>query len=237
MSAGILYDKRNVEARLFGVDRGRSYSSAAYIFSPGEEANSFFFIKEGTLCLAKESDDGDLLILDYFYAGDVVGVEHFFSPQGSKRTLTLMTKTKATLLEVSYKKAAEQFEAGDKAVMPLIGKSLARQIEVASAKAHDLAFLDVKDRTISALNAIAKQPTALSHPDGTLVRITRSELAQNISATREMVGRVLKDMHENKELFVKGKTIVINGLFSSDRLNPKLVDKLLNPRQAALKIA
>ena len=48
----------------------------------------------------------------------------------------------------------------------------------------------------------------MTHPDGMQVRVTRQELARLVGCYREMVGKVMKDMDEQKHIAANGKNIV-----------------------------
>ena len=52
----------------------------------------------------------------------------------------------------------------------------------------------------------------MTHPDGMQIRVTRQELARLVGCSREMVGKVLKDMEEQDHIAVSGKNIVVLGV-------------------------
>ena len=78
-------------------------------------------------------------------------------------------------------------------------------------KVGDLAFLDVTGRVARTLLDLTKQPDAMTHPDGMQIKITRQEIGRIVGCSREMVGRVLKDLEEKGLVNVKGKTMVVFG--------------------------
>ncbi|MNH24769.1 Cyclic AMP receptor-like protein [compost metagenome] len=51
----------------------------------------------------------------------------------------------------------------------------------------------------------------MTHPDGMQIKITRQEIGRIVGCSREMVGRVLKDLEERSLVHVKGKTMVVFG--------------------------
>jgi CRP/FNR family cyclic AMP-dependent transcriptional regulator len=75
----------------------------------------------------------------------------------------------------------------------------------------DLAYVDVTGRIAHTLLQLSKQPDAMTHPDGMQIRITRQELAKMVGCSREMAGRVLKELEEEGLLTARGKTIVLFG--------------------------
>ena len=78
-------------------------------------------------------------------------------------------------------------------------------------KASRLAFLDVTDRITRTLHDLAQEPEAMSHPDGTQMRVSRQELARLVGCSREMAGRVLKKLQIDGKLHARGKTVVLYG--------------------------
>ena len=75
--------------------------------------------------------------------------------------------------------------------------------------------MDVYGRVARALLDLCDEPDSMSHPEGTRIRVTRQELARLVGCSREMVGKVVKDMEEQKHIAANGKNIVVLGFYSS----------------------
>jgi CRP/FNR family cyclic AMP-dependent transcriptional regulator len=58
---------------------------------------------------------------------------------------------------------------------------------------------------------LCQEPDAMTHPDGTQIRISRQELSRIVGCSREMAGRVLKQLEDDGGIDVSGKTIVVRG--------------------------
>lgn len=80
-----------------------------------------------------------------------------------------------------------------------------------SRKVSDLALTDVKGRVARTLLDLCKEPAAITHPDGMLVKITCQELGRIVGCSREIVWRVSKDLEEEHLISVSGKSIVVFG--------------------------
>ena len=78
-------------------------------------------------------------------------------------------------------------------------------------KLTDLAFVDVSGRIAHTLLHLCKQPDAMTHPDGMQIKITRQELGKIVGCSREMAGRVLKNLEQDGLVSVSGKTMVVYG--------------------------
>ena len=92
-----------------------------------------------------------------------------------------------------------------------IGSQLSQRLLDTSRKAGRLAFLDVTDRIVRTLHDLAREPDAMSHPQGTQMRVSRQELARLVGCSREMAGRVLKKLEAEGMLHARGKTLVLYG--------------------------
>ena len=95
-------------------------------------------------------------------------------------------------------------------LMRLAGQ-MASRLQVTSQKVGNLAFLDVTGRIANTLLDLAKQPDAMTHPDGMQIKITRQEIGQIVGCSRETVGRILKMLEEQGLISAHGKTIVVFG--------------------------
>jgi CRP/FNR family cyclic AMP-dependent transcriptional regulator len=88
---------------------------------------------------------------------------------------------------------------------------LSQRLNQTSNKVGHLAFFDVTGRIARTLLDLCKEPDAMTHPDGMQIRITRQEIGRIVGCSREMAGRVLKNLEEQGLISVKGKTIVVFG--------------------------
>ena len=89
-----------------------------------------------------------------------------------------------------------------------LASQMARRLRNTTQKVRDLAFLDVTGRIARTLLDLSKQPDAMTHPDGTQIKVTRQELARIVGCTREVAGKVLKNLEQGL-ISAKGQTIVI----------------------------
>ncbi|MEJ1377670.1 MAG: helix-turn-helix domain-containing protein, partial [Candidatus Sedimenticola sp. (ex Thyasira tokunagai)] len=133
----------------------------------------------------------------------------------SNRSVLVRTRTDCTLAEISYSRLDQLFEADLKPHMKdllfAVGGQLTQRLLDTSQKVGHLAFLDVTGRIAGTLLELCKQPDAMTHPDGMQIRITRQEIGRIVGCSREMAGRVLKNLEEQGLVHVKGKTIVVFG--------------------------
>lgn len=191
----------------------RRYPSRTEVFRPGDPAGTMYYVVNGSVSIITEDDDREL-VLGYFGTGEFVGEMGLFI-ETDQREVMLRTRTQCELAEISYERLYQLIVgplAGDAAKLIFaIGKQLSRRLLDTSRKAGRLAFLDVSDRIIRTLHDLAKEPEAMSHPQGTQLRVSRQELARLVGCSREMAGRVLKKLQIDGKLHARGKTVVLYG--------------------------
>ncbi len=192
----------------------RRYPSRSEVFRPGDPANTMYYVISGSLSIMAEEEDGQELVLGYINPGDFIGEMGLFV-QATQREVLLRTRTAVELAEISYDRL-HSLLAGPLAeecprLLFAIGAQLTKRLLHTSRKVSRLAFLDVTSRIARTLIDLCDEPDAMSHPQGTQIRVSRQELARIVGCSREMAGRVLKQLEEQGMLHARGKTIVVYG--------------------------
>ena len=181
---------------------------------PGDEADTLIYILEGQITVLLEDEDGKEIILAYLNKGEFIGEMGLFIPQ-PKRSVIIRTRTPAQIAEIGYRQLEALLDTDlkehSKEFFYAIGKQLSERLLSTSRKVSHLAFFDVTGRIASTLLDLCKQPDAMTHPDGMQIRITRQEIGRIVGCSREMAGRVLKNLEQQGLISVKGKTMVIFG--------------------------
>ena len=206
-------DAATIERFLLSSHR-RRYPARADVFRPGDPAGTLYYVISGSVSIIAEEDDDRELVLGYFGPGEFVGEMGLFI-ESDRREVILRTRTQCELAEIGYERVHQLFTgplAGDAAkLLYAIGGQLSRRLLDTSRKASRLAFLDVSDRIVRTLHDLAHEPEAMSHPQGTQLRVSRQELARLVGCSREMAGRVLKKLQADGALHARGKTVVLYG--------------------------
>ena len=192
----------------------RRYPTRTDVFRPGDPAGTLYYIVSGSTSIITEEDDGRELVLGYLGAGEFVGEMGLFI-ETERREVALRSRTPCELAEISYERLYQllqgQLATDAPKLLYAIGSQLSRRLLDTSRKAGRLAFLDVTDRIIRTLHDLAREPEAMSHPQGTQLRVSRQELARLVGCSREMAGRVLKKLEIEGQLHARGKTVVLYG--------------------------
>lgn len=192
----------------------RRYPARSEIFRPGDDGSTLYYVVSGSLAVVTEDENGRELILGYINQGDFIGeMGLFVEPQ--RREVVTRSRTACELAEISYERLWQVLEGPLKAdcakVLFAVGAQLTRRLLQTNRKVSRLAFLDVTGRVARQLLDLTQEPEATLHPKGMQVRVSRQELSRLVGCSREMVGRVLKQLHEAEKLIVRGKSIVVIG--------------------------
>ncbi|MDZ7734765.1 MAG: cAMP-activated global transcriptional regulator CRP [Gammaproteobacteria bacterium] len=186
----------------------RTFPAKHVIIRAGDPSRDLFYIVNGSVTVLIEDSKGHEIVLSYLNPGDFFGELGLFD--SNTRSAFVRARNKCEIAQISYEKL--------KSLTPLfpdllyaIGAQLAMRLRKTSRKVGDLAFTDVKGRIARTLLDLCQEPDAMTHPDGMQIRITRQELGRIVGCSREMVGRVLKDLEEDHLISVAGKTIVVFG--------------------------
>ncbi|QGG81093.1 cAMP-activated global transcriptional regulator CRP [Litorivicinus lipolyticus] len=199
---------KNLEYFLSHCHR-RRYPAKSTLIYAGDKAESLFFIIKGSVTVLIEDDDGREMIIAYLNKGDFIGEMGLFDEHPT-RSAWIKAKTECEVAEISYAKFKEVIRE-DPEFFLRIGQQMAHRLRDTTGKVGSLAFLDVTGRVARTLLELTREPDAMTHPDGMQIKITRQEIGRIVGCSREMVGRVLKNLEEQGLVQVSGKTMVVYG--------------------------
>ena len=185
------------------------YPAKSTLIHAGEKAETLYYIVKGTVAVLIKDDEGKEMILSYLNQGDFLGEMGMFEEnENPERSAWVRAKGACEVAEISYKKFRQLIQVNPDILMRLSGQ-MAKRLQHTSQKVGNLAFLDVTGRIAQTLLNLAKQPDAMTHPDGMQIKITRQEIGQIVGCSRETVGRILKMLEEQELISAHGKTIVV----------------------------
>lgn len=192
----------------------RKYPARTEFIHPGDPADSLYYLIDGSVTVLMEDEEGREIILTYLNKGEFIGEMGLFMTQ-PERTVMVRSRTACELAEISYSRLEQLFQTElapfMKDILFALGKQQTERLISTNQKVGHLAFLDVTGRIAGTLLELCKQPDAMTHPDGMQIKITRQEIGRIVGCSREMAGRVLKNLEEQGLIDVHGKTIVVFG--------------------------
>ena len=170
-----------------------------WVGQPGETPQKIFDQPAGDLSW---SPHGGVLLF--------FGEMGLFENRPTPRSAWVKARTECEVAEVSYSKFKQMCKE-DADILFAVSAQLAGRLRATTMKVGNLAFLDVTGRVAATLLDLCKQPDAMTHPDGMQIKVTRQEIGRIVGCSREMVGRVLKNLEDQGLISVKGKTMVVYG--------------------------
>lgn len=193
----------------------KKYPAKTTIIRPGDTGDRLYFIIEGSVSVCvEEAEGGHELILAYLNKNEFIGEIGVFKA-AERRKVSVKTRSECHLAEISYERLRQilRKELAEHSVdiLFMIGEQLSVRLLATSRNLCDLAFMDVEGRIARTLMDLCKGPEAITHPDGMQLHISRQEIGRMVSCSREMAGRVLKELENKKLITAHGKTVVVFG--------------------------
>ena len=203
-----MFDRAAIR-EFIGRAHKRSFPPKHTLIHAGDDPQSLYLILEGSVSILLEDEDGREIVLAYLNPGEIFGEMCLF-PEQQVRTAIVRTRTPTLVAEIGYQ-AFRKLAHEHPDIMFEIAEQLSERLRDTSRRVGDLAFLDVAGRIAHTLISLCQQPDAKPHPRGTVVRISRQEMARIAGCSREMAGRVLKQMEEDGIISGQGRNIVVFG--------------------------
>ena len=187
----------------------KHYSNRTTIIHECDKPETLYYIIDGSVSVLIEEEDGREIVLAYLNKGDFFGEMGLFE-QSLDRSAWVVARNNCEIAEINYEQF-RQFASSYPDILFQVCGQMAERLRKTSRKVSDLVFLDVTGRVAHTLLELAKQPDAVTHPEGMQIRITRQEIARIVGCSREMVGRVLKELEMEGLITAHGKTMVVFG--------------------------
>jgi CRP/FNR family transcriptional regulator len=177
----------------------RRYRPGQYVTLEGHPAEALFVVQEGRVRLSRTAPDGREQVLAIVGQGEIFNMEPLLDGGPTPATARAMSPVRALLLS-------------DRALMPLIRefpelalalmRQMAEQLREQAVLIEDLGFRSVRARLARILLAEAASGTA---------QLTQAELAARAGTVREIVGRTLRQMSDERLVALKrGQVIVLD---------------------------
>jgi CRP/FNR family cyclic AMP-dependent transcriptional regulator len=189
------------------------YPPKTLLIELGQINDTLFYIINGSVVVEADEDDKEL-VLAYLSRGDFIGEIGVFNGK-DVRMVNVRTRCECKIAQIphEYIRTALQKDLPDYAadILFMLGEQMAKRLLKTTRNFRDLAFMDTKGRIARTLLDLCKEPDAMTHPDGMQLYISRQEIGRIVGCSREIVGRVLKELEEKGLISAHGKTIVVYG--------------------------
>jgi CRP/FNR family transcriptional regulator, cyclic AMP receptor protein len=177
-----------------------NFAAGATIFTASQPGEVAYVVLNGTLKVSVIQTNGRELTLALLGPGEVVG-ELSLADRGG-RSADVVALEPATLLWID-RSTLQQLRRDIPAITENLIRLMARRLRLANAQLEAMATLDVHGRVARQLLALA-DALGENVPDGVRIplRITQSELAAHVGATRVRVNEVLVGFTRRKHIAV-----------------------------------
>lgn len=192
----------------------KTYPAKTILIHLGQVNETLFYIIKGSVVVVAEDDYGKELVLAYISKGEFAGEIGVFNGQ-EVRMVNVKTRCECTVAEISHEQVRAMLQkqlpeyAAD--ILFMLGEQMAQRLLTTSRNYRDLVFMDTKGRIARTLLDLCKEPDAMTHPDGMQLHISRQEIGRIVGCSREVVGRVLKELEQQHLISAHGKTMVVFG--------------------------
>jgi len=180
----------------------RQFPKNTVLIHDGDTGDTLYIILSGRVKVYASNAAGREVVIDFHGAGECLGE---MSLDGSKRSASVMTVEPTTCAIVNRAHFRDFILAYPDFAMYLIEK-LIHRVRVTTENVKSLALTDVYGRLARLLNALAKEV------DGKLAvheKLTQQDIADRVGASRDMIGKLMKDLVAGGYLAVEDRTITI----------------------------
>ena len=179
------------------------------VISEGDQSASLYVIITGKVKVFLQDGEGKEVVLNYQGPGEYFGELALLD--NAPRSASVMAVQKSTFLVVSKQEFKQMLSSHPDIAFALI-KGLVVRLRLLTENVKDLALTDVYGRVVKLLSGLAQlQAGKMVIANGP----TQQDIANRVGASREMVGRILRDLTTGGYLRMEGKNITIN-----DKLPP-----------------
>jgi CRP/FNR family cyclic AMP-dependent transcriptional regulator len=180
----------------------RAFPKNTVLINEGDVGDALYVVLSGRVKVFASNEQGREFVIDFHGPGEYVGE---MSLDGAPRSASVITVEPTTCAVVNRAHFRDFILAHPDFALHLIER-LIHRLRVTSGNLKSLALSDVYGRMARLLNAMA-QPV-----DGKMVvpeKLTQQDIADRVGASRDMIGKLMKDLTAGGYLAVEDRTITI----------------------------
>jgi len=181
----------------------RTFPRNTVLIHEGDEGDALFIILSGRVKVYASNEEGKEFVINFLGPGEYVGE---MGLDGEPRSASVMTVDATTCAVVPGEQFREFVRAHPEFAWHLIEK-LIHRVRTSTESLKSLALSDVYGRLVRLVNTLA-----VATDDGRLVvpeRLTHQDIASRVGASRDMIGKLLKDLVAGGYLSVEDRTITV----------------------------
>jgi CRP/FNR family cyclic AMP-dependent transcriptional regulator len=180
----------------------RSFPKQTVLIHEGDVGDSLYILLSGRVKVYASNAAGREVVLNFHGPGEYVGE---MSLDGAPRSASVVTMEPTTCAIVNRAQLRDFIAANPEVAQHLI-QTLIRRARSATENVKSLALSDVYGRLVRLLNALA-----VEHDGKHVVqeRLTQQDIADRVGASRDMIGKLMKDLVGGGYLSVEDRLITI----------------------------
>jgi len=168
----------------------------------GDAADSAFVILSGRVKVFASDAEGNEIVLNVCGPGECIGD---MALDGGPRSASVVTLDRVSCAVVA-REALRRAVASDPDFALLLISTLIRRNRLATSKIKGLALQGVRERVHALLQGLAVERDGLRIVGE---KLSQTEIAQRVGASRDMVGRVFKELQQDGAIRVDRRQITL----------------------------
>src|SRR5690242_17754800 len=180
----------------------RTFPRNTILINEGDQGDTLYVILSGRVKIFSSNEAGREFVIDFQGAGEYVGEMML---DGEPRSASIVTVETTMCAVVNRAQFREFILAHPDFAMHLIER-LIRRVRVTTGNLKSLALSDVYGRLVRLLNALVQDV------DGRQLipeKLTQQEIADRVGASRDMIGKLMKDLVAGGYLAIEDRTIMM----------------------------
>jgi CRP/FNR family cyclic AMP-dependent transcriptional regulator len=180
----------------------RTFPKNTVLINEGDVGDGLYVILSGRVKVYASNEAGREFVIDFHGPGEYVGE---MTLDGAPRSASVITVEPTTTAVVNRAHFRDFILAHPDFALHLIER-LIHRVRVTTGNLKSLALSDVYGRMARLLNALA-QPV-----DGRMVvpeKLTQQDIADRVGASRDMIGKLMKDLTGGGYIAVEDRTITL----------------------------
>ena len=180
----------------------RTFARNTVLINEGDVGDALYVILSGRVKVYSSNEAGREFVIDFHGAGEYVGE---MTLDGEARSASVMTVEPTTCAVVNRAQFRDFILAHPDFAMHLIDR-LIHRLRVTTGNLKSLALSDVYGRLARLLNTLSQDVDGKSIvPE----KLTQQDIADRVGASRDMIGKLMKDLVAGGYLAVEDRTIEI----------------------------
>ena len=180
----------------------RTFARNTVLINEGDVGDALYVILSGRVKVFSSNEAGREFVIDFHGPGEYIGE---MTLDGAPRSASVMTVEPTTCAVVNRAQFRDFILVHPDFAMHLIDR-LIHRLRVTTGNLKSLALSDVYGRLVRLLNALAQDVAGRQVvPE----KLTQQDIADRVGASRDMIGKLMKDLVAGGYLAVEERTIAI----------------------------